>query len=183
MIIVFIITIFLLIALSVLLYMERTSYAIQGYFFNNGEVHVDELRSLVQDRPGIRYREISDEISMTRKDIISTLRVMENTGEVRTVEVGNNVRFYPTVGSFVDKDLVLNRQELKIVRSLLAESFLSEKDLMEETGLGLNKLRRTESLLDLKGVITVKTRSDTREYSLSRRQRRKVNSYLEGRDQ
>ncbi|MCK5774008.1 MAG: hypothetical protein KAH57_09505, partial [Thermoplasmata archaeon] len=165
-------------SLAILLSVERTSYPIQKYIFVGGRIREKDLIPIIQHQPGIRYREISKEVSMTRREIMATLSHLERSSEVRMMIVGSSVRFYPTVGSFVDGHLVLNREEIKIIRELLDVRNMGEERLLEETGLRLLKLRRYAGILDLKGIITISTSGKERLYSLSRGQRSKVKIYM-----
>ncbi len=180
-----IIPIFLIIIISlvvILLSVERTSYTIQKYIFGGGEVREKDLISIIQHQPGIRYREISHEVSLTRREIFATLAHLEDSADIRTMIVGKCVRFYPTVGSFVDGRLVLNRHEIRIIRELLDVRSITEDRLLEETGLSLQKLRRYAGVLDLKGIVTITISVKDRRYSLSKNQKVRVRMYMGGPD-
>ncbi|MFW3145840.1 MAG: putative Ig domain-containing protein [Thermoplasmatota archaeon] len=174
----FAVIVFLLMMGAALLLVEKTSYAIQTVVHKNGEPQDEVVLSEIQDRPTIRLKELADSISISRKDLITTLVKLEAEGHIRSVPDGLHVRFLPTVGSFVDGPLVMNRYQIRIAKALLERRKMSESELMEETGLSYSKLARETSLLILKGALSQRMSSGSIEYYLSARQKQRIRDWM-----
>ncbi|MBN1389345.1 MAG: hypothetical protein JXA22_01755 [Candidatus Thermoplasmatota archaeon] len=164
--------ILLLIIMSiVLLVIENTSYALQMLVFKGGDIDEGVL-SLVHDRPGIHFRELRRAARMKRRDLVSTLVHLERTGNVKPIPDGTLVRFYPTVGSFVDGPLVLTRQQQRIAESVAGSRKLSIQNLSDVTGGSKKKLERETTLMELKGILHRKKGRDGNEYYMSSKQKK-----------
>ncbi|MEA3558020.1 MAG: hypothetical protein U9R75_02085 [Candidatus Thermoplasmatota archaeon] len=168
----------LLVAGSSLALVERTSYAFQTVIFKGGEPQEEVVLSSVQDDPGRRLRELGDSISISRRDLVTTLVALEDEGHVRSVPDGIYVRFLPTVGSFIDGPLVMSRYQIRIAKVLLDRKKLSETALIEESGLSKKKLDREASLLKLKGAISERSGPQGSEYYMSSRQKKRVRNWI-----
>lgn len=171
----------IILILGVLLGMiEKTSFAFQTVIFRGGQPQEEPVISSIQDNPGLRLREIGDEISISRRDLVTTLVKLEDEGHIQSVPDGIYVRFLPTVGSFVDGPLVLNRYQIRIARIVMDRKKISEEDLRLETGLSSKKIDREASLMKLKGALSDRLGSSSREYYMSSKQKQRVRKWVEG---
>ena len=180
--IVIVVVVGLLIALGIsLLVIENTSYAIQMAVFRGGTIDQESVISLVQDRPGINFRELRKVLGYGRRDLVSTLVHLERAGIVRPIPDGTKVRFYPTVGSFVEGPLTLSKQQERIVRALLDVPKMSHRELSDATGIPGGRIGKEATLLELKGVLRKKKGREPPEYFMSAREKKWVREWIERR--
>jgi hypothetical protein len=172
----------LIILAVVLLVVEKTSFAIQTFVYRGGVRKDEEVLTVIHDRPGIAYRELSASISLSRRDLVTTLVGLEKDGHLTGVPDGVHVRFLPTVGSFVDGPLVLNRFQMRMAKVLLGRKKIGHQELSDETGISKTKLEREASLMELKGALSMKHGSEEMEYYLTSRQKRRIEEWMRGRE-
>ncbi|MFO8050628.1 MAG: hypothetical protein R6V01_02880 [Thermoplasmatota archaeon] len=181
-IIILLIVLIFLIAGAGLAMIEKTSYAFQTLLFNNGVPRDEVVLSAVQDDPGVRLRDLGDTISISRKDLVTTLVKLEDEGHIRSVPDGFFIRFLPTVGSFMEGPLAMNRSQIRIARTLMDRKKLTRMELMEETGFSKRKLDRETSLMRLKDALSERKGPRGKEYYMSSRQKKKVREWVERKD-
>ncbi|MGA1792521.1 MAG: putative Ig domain-containing protein [Thermoplasmatota archaeon] len=180
-----IIILFLILSLTLiamaLTMVEKTSYAAQMAIFRGGTIDEEPVLSLVHERPGIHFKELLEYSNFSRRDLVSTLVHLERTGTVRPIPDGTLVRFYPTVGSFVDGPLVLNKQQERIAVSLLDVVKLSHQELSDATGISKKKLERETSLISLKGILRKRNGREGPEYYMSAKEKKRLREWLDRR--
>ncbi|MDG6225909.1 MAG: FG-GAP-like repeat-containing protein [Candidatus Thermoplasmatota archaeon] len=155
-----------------LLKIERTSLALQAAFIKDGKASEDDMLPIIQDRPGITWRQLQSVIPLDRKDALATLESLESGGHVYEITDGFHIRLYPMMGSFKDRPLVLNRYQGMIARALLASSRgMDEEDISKATGIDTVRIRKECQLMQLKGAISIKRRRTLDVYSLNVHQR------------
>lgn len=155
-----------------LLIIERTSLALQAAFIKGGKASEDDMLPIIQDRPGITWRQLQSAIPLTRKDALATLESLESGGYVYEIIDGPRIRLYPMMGSFKDRPLVLNRYQGMIARALLASyRGMDEEDISKATGMDTGRIRKECQLMQLKGAISIKRRRTLDVYSLNVHQR------------
>ncbi|MGA1866028.1 MAG: hypothetical protein ACMUFK_01015 [Thermoplasmatota archaeon] len=166
-----------LISVIAMMSIEKTSYAIQLAVLRGGTIDEEPILALVHDRPGIRFRDLLEHSNFSRRDLVSTLIGLEKAGNVRPIHDGFHVRFYPTVGSFVDGPLVLTRHQQRIAGVLMDTRKASIDELSKITGSSRKRLERETSLMELKGIINRKKGRNGPEYFMSSRQKRSFDEW------
>jgi len=162
--------ILILLGVSVFLFTtERTSFTLLRSFFPSDGRDGKEVVNVIQSRPGLRYRDLAGSIGLSKRELIRALNELEGSGDVRVVEDGMKVRFYPTVGSFVDGPLSLNKKEVQLLDVIFREGPLTVGSLEERTGIPARSIGRMLAVLDLKGLVSEK--GDPASYYLTRRQK------------
>lgn len=179
MIIVVVLVLLVLIVSIVLIFIENVSYAVQMAVFKGGTIDEEPIITLVHGRPGIHFRELLSYSNFSRRDLVSTLVAMENNGAVRPIPDGVLVRFYPTVGSFIDGPLALNRDQERIAKVLLDKKKITHQELSDETGISKGKLDRETSLMELKGALSERKGHKGPEYYLSSRQKKLMINWMD----
>jgi predicted transcriptional regulator len=171
MIILMVLLLIVLAAGTLTVFMERTSYPIQSVLVKGGDVNEDAVLSVIQDRPGIGFFELSRRSGIARKNMIATLNHLERNGMARAVIDGASVKFLPMMGAFVDGPLALNRYQERILEILDRGGRLTMEEMSEASGYSRRKTERELKMLELKGSITSRKSEDKAEYYLTRRQR------------
>ncbi len=156
------------------LFLERTSFPIQSALFKGGNVKEEQVLAIIQDRPGIGFRELSGEKGISRKDLIATIDHLERKGMARAVIDGHMVRFLPMMGAFVEGPLALNRYQERILNIILKGGRLTINEISEASGYSMRKVEREMKMLELKGSLTIKNTENGPQYYLNRRQRMRV---------
>jgi len=171
------ISIILLVLLGVLLSIERTSYNLQSFFASGSSKNDEVILSLIQRRPGVRFRELLNEIAMDRRDLVSGLLSLSSSGHIRAVPDGTRLRFLPTVGSFVRGPLALDRSQGMLLDLLKGGAELTVTELSEKSGLSIRSVNKELSLLALKDAVSTKGKGSDRRFYLDRRQRARLSSW------
>lgn len=176
--IIFLLLILIIGSLISLLFIERTSLAIQMVLQRGGEVKREEIISTIQDEPGISLTDLRRNSGVSMKDITVTIVDLEKEGMVRSVNDGIKVRFWPMMGSFVDGPLVLNRNQKSIAEVLIDGRRITLQEMVDETGIPSRKLDKEISMMDLKGIVSSRVYDDKMVYYMNSRQRSRVKRSL-----
>jgi predicted transcriptional regulator len=176
-----IIVLLIILFIITLIFVENISYAFQMALFKGGTIDEEPILTLIHDKPGIQFRELLKYSNFGRRDLVSTLVSLEKSGNIRPLPDGVLVRFYPTVGSFVDGPLALNRHQESIAKVLFQRKKITHQGLSIETGISKKRLKREAKLMELKGALSERTGKEGPEYFLSSKQKKRIKEWMNGR--
>ncbi len=171
------ILLFLLVILGVLLSVERTSYRLQSFFASGSSKNDEVILSLIQRRPGVRFRELQEGIAISRRELVSGLLSLTSSGHIRGVPDGTVLRFLPTVGSFVRGPLALDRSQGMLLDLLKGGAELTISELSSRSGLSVGSVNRELSLLALKDAVSTKGKGSDKRFYLDRKQKARLSSW------